>query len=87
LASLHKIEKLLADTREELQEIEKDLKFTENDLKNTEEEYINLKADLKKRMLYLESRLREIYKHNRTDYLAILFNSKNFSDFLIVINL
>ena len=82
LASLHKIEQLLADTRKELQEIEKDLKFTENDLKNTEEEYVDLKADLKKRMLYLESRLREIYKHNRTDYLAILFNSKNFSDFL-----
>jgi len=82
LASLHKIETLLADTQVELKKIEKDLKLTENDIKVAEEEYINLQANLKERTSYLESRLREIYKHSRTNYLLILFNSKNISDFL-----
>ena len=82
LESLHKIETLLVETQAELKKIEKDLQITENDLKSTEEEYICLEADLKKKVSYLENRLREIYKHHRINYLVVLFESKNISDFL-----
>ncbi|MEA1940300.1 MAG: peptidoglycan DD-metalloendopeptidase family protein [Candidatus Caldatribacteriota bacterium] len=82
LGTLHKIEKLSAGTKKELQEIEKDLKFAQEEIKEAEEEYFLSKRELKEKTKIIENRLREIYKHRRTNYLEILFNSKNFSDFL-----
>ena len=82
LASLHKIEILLKDTQAELLEIEEDLLFTENKLKELEKEYLLLQKDLKEKISYLENRLRDVYMHQRTTYLAVLINSESFSDFL-----
>ena len=82
LASLHKIETILKDTQAELLEIEEDLLSTEKKLKELEEEYLLLQKDLKEKISYLENRLRDVYMHQRTAYLAVLINSDSFSDFL-----
>jgi septal ring factor EnvC (AmiA/AmiB activator) len=82
LETLHKIEKLLQDTEKELQTIEKDLELAQKEIKQGEDELIREKHILKERIIVLESRLRQIYKHRLTGYLEILFNSESFSDFL-----
>jgi len=82
LASLHTIEKLLSDTQKELLEIEADLIFTENNLNELKEDCNVLQEDLNKKIISLENRLRDIYMHQRTSYLVVLLESKDFCDFL-----
>jgi len=82
LESLHKIEKLLVDAEKELKGIKKDLESAQREKNKTEKEYILVKEKLKKKTKALESKLRRIYKHRRISYMEILFNSKDFSDFI-----
>jgi len=82
LETLHKIEKLLLETEKELQTIERDLEIAHKERKQAEDEFIVEKEKLKGKTKVLENRLREIYKQNRTNYLSLLLNSGNFSDFI-----
>ncbi|GAB4116896.1 MAG: M23 family metallopeptidase [Candidatus Caldatribacteriota bacterium] len=82
LEALHKIEKLLSETEKELNSIEKDIELVRKELTQLEDELAKNNQLLKERAKILEDRLREIYKHDRLNYLIILLNSKNFTDFL-----
>ena len=81
LESLHKIEKLLLETEQELQRIEKDLELTTKEIKQIEQEFILENKNLKEKTAVLESKLREIYKRNRTNYLVFILSSESFYDF------
>ena len=82
LETLHKIEKLLLETEKELQTIERDLELAQKEIKQGEDEFIVEKEKLKEKTRVLENKLREIYKHNRANYLVLLLSSENFSDFI-----
>ncbi len=82
LEALHKIEKLLSETEKELDSIEKDIELVKKELTQLEDELAKNNQLLKERAKILEDRLRDIYKHDRLNYLVILLNSKNFTDFL-----
>ncbi len=82
LETLHKIEKLLLETEKELQTIERDLEHAHKEIKQGEDEFIVEKEKLKEKTRVLENKLREIYKHNRANYLVLLLSSENFSDFI-----
>ncbi|MCK4308385.1 MAG: peptidoglycan DD-metalloendopeptidase family protein [Candidatus Atribacteria bacterium] len=83
LETLHKIEKLLLETEKELQTIERDLELAQKEIKQGEDEFIVEKEKLKEKTRVLENKLREIYKHNRANYLVLLLSSENFSDFIV----
>ncbi len=82
LETLHKIEKLLLETEKELQTIERDLELVHKEIKQDENEFIVEKEKLKEKTRVLENKLREIYMHNRANYLVLLLSSENFSDFI-----
>lgn len=82
LETLHKIEKLLLATEKELQTIERDLELAHKEIKQAEDDFIIEKEKLKEKTRVLENKLREIYKHNRANYLVLLLSSENFSDFI-----
>jgi len=82
LEALHKIEKLLSDTEKELNSVEKDIELVRKELKQLEDELTRSNIQLKEKAKILEGRLREIYKHSRINYFAILLSSKDFSEFL-----
>ena len=81
LESLHKIEKLLMETEKELQRIEKDLELTTKEIKQIEQELISENKNLKNKATILESKLREMYKRSKTNYLVFILRSESFYDF------
>jgi len=82
LDAINKIEKSLLETEKELETIEKDIELTSKELNKIEDEFILEKEKLKEKTRILEIKLREIYKRNRTGYLAILLSSETFSEFI-----
>lgn len=82
LEALNKIEKLLSETEKELNSIKKDIELVRKELKQLEDELTKSNELLKEKAKILEGRLREIYKHNQINYIAVLLSSKSFPDFI-----
>jgi murein hydrolase activator len=80
--SLENIQHLLSKAEKELQIAESNYDNTLKQIKKLEEELEVEHGKLDLQLIILENRLKQFYKYNNITYLAVLLNSKDFSQFL-----
>lgn len=80
--SLAKIQGLLNTAEKELKEAESSYHNTLKQIEELEEELDIEQNKLDLQMIILENRLKKFYKYNNITYLAVLLDSKDFSQFL-----
>jgi len=80
--SLQKIQDLLSTAEKELQVAKNTYENTLKEITKLEEELNIEQNKLDLQMIILKNRLKKFYKYNNISYLAILINSKDFSQFL-----
>lgn len=80
--SLEKIQILLTESEKELQEAKTSYENTIKQIEKMEEELDIEQTKMELQLAILESRLKKIYKYNEISYLSVLFDSKDFSQFL-----
>jgi septal ring factor EnvC (AmiA/AmiB activator) len=80
--SLQKIEELLATAEKELQAAKKTYDNTLKEIAKLEEELEVEQNKLDLQLIIFENRLKNFYRYNNINFLAVLINSKDFSQFL-----
>ncbi len=80
--SLEQIEKLYNDAERELKEAQKSYSNTIKEIEKLEEELEIEQNKLDLQLIILKNRLNKFYKHSSASYLSVLFESKDFAQFL-----
>lgn len=80
--SLQKIQELLASAEKELASAKQTYEVTLKEIKKLEEELDIEQDKLDLQLIILKNRLKKFYKYHNISYLAVLLNSKDFSQFL-----
>lgn len=80
--SLQKIQELLSSAEKELVKTKQTYENTLNEIAKLEEELTIEQNKLDLQLIILKNRLKKFYKYNDVTYLAVLVNSKDFSQFL-----
>jgi len=80
--SLQKIQDLLSTAEKELQVAKNTYDNTLKEITKLEEELNIEQNKLDLQLIILKNRLKKFYKYNNISYLAVLINSKDFSQFL-----
>lgn len=80
--SLQKVQQLLTSAESELQTAKKTYENTLKDINKLEEQLEIEQSILDLQLIIFKSRMKKFYKYNNVSYLAVLINSKDFSQFL-----
>lgn len=80
--SLQKIQQLLASAENEMQTTRKTYENTLKEIAKLEEQLEVEQNILDLQLIIFKSRMKKFYKYNNVSYLAVLVNSKDFSQFL-----
>ena len=80
--SLQKIQELLSSAEKELVSAKQTYEVTLKEIKKLEEELDIEQNKLDLQLIILKNRLKKFYKYHNISYLAVLLNSKDFSQFL-----